>query len=122
LWVLSLGYVLLLAGSLGQGCKAHIKTLHKQYDTAAQKHARQFGKALGLTASDLLWGLGTVCSVPAAVLHLCLCYSKLCLPQQAWKTSYNASPAERSGASGQEHQIASEAWSQIGSNMFAGAL
>ncbi|DBB08338.1 hypothetical protein WJX82_005192 [Trebouxia sp. C0006] len=47
-------------GSLGQGCKAHIKTRHKQYDMAAQKYARQFGKALGLTASDMLWGFGTV--------------------------------------------------------------
>jgi len=88
--------VLLLAGSLGQGCKAHIKTRHKEYDMAAQKHARQFGKALGLTASNLLWGLGTVCSVHAAVLHLCLCcsYSKIYLHQQVWKTSYGACAAK----------------------------
>ncbi len=53
-------HVTVLQGPLGQGCKAQVKTKQKQYDVAAQKHARQFGKALGLTASDLLWGLGTV--------------------------------------------------------------
>lgn len=47
-------------GNLGQGCKAQVKTKQKQYEVAAQRHARQFGKALGLSAADLLWGLGTV--------------------------------------------------------------
>lgn len=55
--------LLLLQGNLGQGCKAQVKTKQKQYEVAAQRHARQFGKALGLSAADLLWGLGTVSSM-----------------------------------------------------------
>ena len=60
-----------MAGTLGHGCKAQAKARRKLYETGAQKHARQFGKALGLSASDLLWGLGLVGSplhfVPSCV-------------------------------------------------------
>ena len=79
-------FALLMAGTLGHGCKAQAKARRKLYETSAQKHARQFGKALGLSASDLLWGLGMVGS-HLHWSHLCWVYilsSHISRPAFVW--------------------------------------
>lgn len=47
-------------GPLSSGCKAKAKAKQKLCEKTAQKHAKQFGRTLGVSAADLLWGLGTV--------------------------------------------------------------
>lgn len=56
----------LLQGSVGSGCKADLKAKQKRYSQLAAKYAAQFGKSLGLSTQDLLWGLAMVGIVTTA--------------------------------------------------------